>query len=92
MLRQVPSKAVVSTFIRSQVLLGSLAEILPTTGAVFDPVRPQQPRRCRSCRAQDARPQLGKEHNRLPCLKSSLMRHFHALRRILKIRSHQRKV
>jgi hypothetical protein len=35
MLRQVPSKAVVSTFIRSQVLLGSLAETLPTTGAVF---------------------------------------------------------
>jgi hypothetical protein len=35
MLRQAPSKAVVSTFIRSQVLLGSLAEFLPTTGAVF---------------------------------------------------------
>jgi hypothetical protein len=40
LLRQVPSKAVVSTFIRSQVLLGALAEFLPTTGAVF-PVRPQ---------------------------------------------------
>jgi hypothetical protein len=35
MLRQAPRKAVVSTFIRSQVLLGSLAESLPTTGAFF---------------------------------------------------------
>jgi hypothetical protein len=56
MLRQVPSKAVVSTFIRSQVLLGSLAEILPKTGAVYDPVRPQQTALAPKLPTQDASP------------------------------------
>jgi len=36
MLRQVPSKAVVSTFIRSQVLLGSLAETSPRQALFFE--------------------------------------------------------
>lgn len=79
MLRQAPSKAVVSTFIRSQVLLGTLAEYLPKQALLLISSPATTAPVLEAAGTQDACPLVNYEHNRNPWLKSSLMRHLHAL-------------
>jgi hypothetical protein len=80
MLRQAPSKAVVSTFIRSQVLLGQRGRGPPQRRALLLISSPEKLRVAAfGSLTQDARPLVNYEHNRKAWLKSSLMRHLHAL-------------